>query len=139
MDLNEIEAAVLALPPEQRGHLLDSLLTSLDDVADQTDPEEVERAWIAEAERRRQQFLSGESNGIPAEEAIARARADLGSSAGMPDYDAEQNTGTEVQRAWMVEAESRHCEYLAGGVDAIPASEALTQVRAELGGSATGG
>ncbi|HEX8454014.1 MAG TPA: addiction module protein [Longimicrobium sp.] len=51
----------------------------------------------------------------------------------------EFELSAESQRAWIEEAESRYQEYLAGGIDVIPASEALAQVRAELGGSATGG
>jgi hypothetical protein len=45
----------------------------------------------------------------------------------------------ELQRAWIEEAEGRFEEYLAGGINVIPAAEALAQVRAELAGSATGG
>ncbi|HLM66109.1 MAG TPA: addiction module protein, partial [Longimicrobium sp.] len=46
--------------------------TSSDD-----DPDEVTRAWIAEAERRYQRFLRGESQAVPAAEAPARVRARL--------------------------------------------------------------
>jgi hypothetical protein len=77
LDLNELEDAVLALPPERRGYLLDRLLASLDDVADSTDPKEVERAWIEEADHRYQEYLTGEVGTITAAEALG-ARGDGG-------------------------------------------------------------
>jgi hypothetical protein len=51
----------------------------------------------------------------------------------------ESDLCAESECGWIGEAEGRFQEYLAGGIEVIPASEALAQVRAELGGSATGG
>ena len=51
---------------------VDADATSLDD-----DPDEVERAWITEAERRYERFLRGETQAVPAAEALARVRARL--------------------------------------------------------------
>jgi hypothetical protein len=42
-----------------------------------------------------------------------------------------EEDGPEVEQAWIEEAERRYAEYLAGGIEVIPASEALAQVRAE--------
>lgn len=39
---------------------------------------------------------------------------------------------SEIEQAWEEEAERRYQQYLAGEMDALPASEALAQVRAEL-------
>lgn len=133
LDLNELEAAVLALPPEQRGYLAERLLASLDDETELDDPEVVERAWIEEVKRREQRFLAGETRELPAAEALARVRAGLRRSPGNPDEALSSEDEAEVQRAWIEEAESRYQEYLAGGAEVIPASEALAQVRAELG------
>jgi hypothetical protein len=129
---SELEAAVLALPSEQRGDLAERLIASLDDESDLEDPEVVERAWLEEIKRRQQRLLAGKTKLVPAAEAIARARAGVRR---VPDNGAEgcdSDETEEVQRAWVEEAERRYQEYLAGGVEVIPASEALAQVRAEL-------
>ena len=40
---------------------------------------------------------------------------------------------TEIEQAWEEEAERRYRQYLAGKMDAIPAADALSEIRAELG------
>jgi hypothetical protein len=77
LDLNELEAAVLALPPEQRGRIAKRLLASLDNECDPEHPAVVERAWIEEVKRREHRFLAGETREVPAAEALARVRAGL--------------------------------------------------------------
>lgn len=78
--LQELEAAVLALEPHEREYLLQRLILSLDDQDGLNNPEEVERAWLEEVERRRARLLSGETKAGPAEEALARVRARLRSA-----------------------------------------------------------
>lgn len=80
MDLKQIEAAALALSPDERAELAARLLESVHVDGDWKDREEVERAWIEEAKRRSQLFHSGEMKGVPAAEAIAQARAVLHSA-----------------------------------------------------------
>jgi putative addiction module component (TIGR02574 family) len=66
-------AAVLELPPEERAAIKDAVEQSLDE---QVDPE-----WVAELNRRRQGYLSGERPGIPAEEVYRQLRAEFGKPA----------------------------------------------------------
>jgi len=77
LDLKQVEAAALALSPDERAELAARLLESIHVDGDWKHPEEVERAWVEEAKRRSERFHSGDSKGIPAAEAIAQARAAL--------------------------------------------------------------
>lgn len=70
-NLEVLETEVLQLPPVERSHLLERLISSLD-----TDPE-VEEAWEREADRREAELESGSVSDIPGQEAIARLRARL--------------------------------------------------------------
>jgi len=69
---------LLQLSAEDRALIADELDASLD-VEDERDatPEEVERAWAEEIERRVQDVLEGRSHGRPAADAIAEIRARL--------------------------------------------------------------
>lgn len=69
--LEAVEAQALKLAAEERAQLADRLIASL------FEDHEVEGAWAAEVERRIAEIESGRSKLIPAEEAIARARAAL--------------------------------------------------------------
>lgn len=80
LDLKQVEAAALALSPDERAELAARLLESIHEDGDWKDPAEVERAWVEEAQRRSQLFHSGEMKGVPAAEAIAQARAALHSA-----------------------------------------------------------
>ncbi len=71
MKLDVLEAEVLQLPPVERSHLLERLISSLDSYP------EVDAAWEREAERREAELESGVSRSIPASEAIPRLRARL--------------------------------------------------------------
>jgi putative addiction module component (TIGR02574 family) len=68
-ELEMVEAQALKLSPEERAHLADRLIASL------FQDQEVEEGWAAEVERRIEDIESGRSRMIPADEAIARARA----------------------------------------------------------------
>ena len=71
--LPEIENNALRLPPEDRARLAVRLLTSLEETAESA--EEIEKLWIAEAERRFRELRSGAVQGIPAREVFAELRA----------------------------------------------------------------
>lgn len=74
MSIEQLEAEVLKLPADERARLAEKLLESL--AGEETD-ESVEQAWIEEAHRRYQEMLDGAVVGIPADEAIERARERL--------------------------------------------------------------
>lgn len=71
MKLDVLEAEVLQLPPVERSHLLERLISSLDSYP------EVDAAWEREADRREAELESGVSEAIPSSEAIPRLRAKL--------------------------------------------------------------
>jgi len=77
LSLKQIEAEALHLPVEERADLAQRLFASLegDDVLE--DAGDVEQAWLEEGERRYQRYLAGETQPVPAAEAIARVRARL--------------------------------------------------------------
>lgn len=74
LDVNELEVAVLALPPDQRSYLIERLQESLDGLDEPDVPVEMERAWADLAERRYQAYLAGQVRAVPADEALARIR-----------------------------------------------------------------
>jgi putative addiction module component (TIGR02574 family) len=69
----EIENDTLRLSDEERARLAVRLLRSLEEEAES--PEQVEKLWLAEAERRFQELREGVVQGIPAGEVFARLRA----------------------------------------------------------------
>jgi len=73
--LADIEDDALRLPPEDRARLAVQLLASLEESVES--PEEIEKLWLAEAERRFEELRNGTVQGIPAHEVFARARAKL--------------------------------------------------------------
>ena len=73
-DAAEVLRDALALPPEARAALVDSLIESLDRVID----EGAEEAWLEEIYRRLQQIDSGAVQLIPWEDARRRLRTRLG-------------------------------------------------------------
>lgn len=73
--LAEIEDDALRLPPEDRARLAVDLLASLEEIVES--PEEIEKLWLAEAERRFQELRDGVVQGIPAQEVFAQLRAKL--------------------------------------------------------------
>jgi len=61
------------LPAEDRARLAVRILSSLEETMES--PEEIEKLWIAEAERRFQELRDGVVKGIPAREVFAELRA----------------------------------------------------------------
>lgn len=74
--LERIEVEALHLPAPDRARLAHLLIESLGD-QEAEDPEEVDRAWEAEIQRRLAELRAGEVQAVPAEEVLARARARL--------------------------------------------------------------
>ena len=71
MDAKELEAEALKLPYDERERIACALMLSLD-----SDPEVV-RLWVAEAERRYEDYLEGRTEAVPGDEALRRIRASL--------------------------------------------------------------
>ncbi len=67
--LEKIEVAALALPPQERAFLADRLLGSLNG----TILSEVDEAWILEAEFRYSEYKKGHRRGIDAADVLAEA------------------------------------------------------------------
>jgi len=64
----ELEAAILALPRDERARLAERLIASLDQ------EEEIQEAWRAEVERRLHAYRNDEMEAIPADEVLDEAR-----------------------------------------------------------------
>jgi putative addiction module component (TIGR02574 family) len=75
--LAEIEDDALKLPDEDRARLAVRLLASLEEEAES--PEEIEKLWLVEAERRFQELRAGVVQGVPAKDVFAQLRAKLSS------------------------------------------------------------
>ncbi len=71
MELNRVAHEALRLPPEERAKLAHKLLLSLDALSE----EELEQAWLVEADRRARELDRGEVLPVPAEEVRRKARA----------------------------------------------------------------
>lgn len=67
--LEKVEQDALSLPPEQRAFLADRLLSSLSGEV----LSDVDAAWVAEAERRYQEYKEGKRAPIPAADVFAEA------------------------------------------------------------------
>jgi hypothetical protein len=73
LTLEELESQVLQLDFESRAALAEALLRSLEDLSDK----ENEQLWLAEAQRRRQELLSGQAKLRDGETVLLRAAAEL--------------------------------------------------------------
>ncbi|MGB5439069.1 MAG: addiction module protein [Gammaproteobacteria bacterium] len=71
--IEDIENEIRSLSVDDRMHLLRDLIADLDGGMD----EDVEKAWLEEAERRYKALKEGEVELIPAEDVFTRARAQL--------------------------------------------------------------
>lgn len=71
--MSELERDALQLPAEERARLAIRLLRSLDETGE--DPDEVEKFWVVEAERRAREIQAGSVKAIPAEEVLDRFRS----------------------------------------------------------------
>ena len=71
--IEDIEYEIHLLSVDDRMHLLRDLIVDLDEGMD----EDVEKAWLEEAERRYKELKDGEVELIPVEEVFTRARTRL--------------------------------------------------------------
>lgn len=71
--IQEIENEVLALPPQERAIIAEHIIRSLDD---EEDPD-VERLWIAEAERRYKEYKEGNVKTRPSALIFKEARSKI--------------------------------------------------------------
>jgi putative addiction module component (TIGR02574 family) len=69
--IDALEKEVLRLPAKERARLADLLLSSLDELSES----DLERVWLAEAQRRAEQIDSGATQLIPFEEVDKKARS----------------------------------------------------------------
>lgn len=70
-----IESEALSLSRDERVRLAIHLLDSIEE-RQEMDPQQVEKAWIAEANRRYQAYLNGDEQSIPAEDVFAKLKVD---------------------------------------------------------------
>jgi putative addiction module component (TIGR02574 family) len=73
MTIRALEKEVLELPPKSRARFAEKIIESIDDYAGP----EIEKAWTQEIGRRVEEIKSGKAKGIPAEEAMTKARRAL--------------------------------------------------------------
>jgi putative addiction module component (TIGR02574 family) len=71
MDFASVEQQALGLSTDERARLAQELLESLDALG----PDELQRLWLDEAERRAAQTDRGETTLVPAEVVAKKARA----------------------------------------------------------------
>jgi putative addiction module component (TIGR02574 family) len=73
MTIRALEKEVLDLPPRSRIRFAEKIIESIDDFTSK----EIETAWAEETERRVKDIESGKVKGIPAAQAMAKARRAL--------------------------------------------------------------
>ena len=71
--MSDLERDALQLPAEDRARLAVSLICSLEEMDEEQ--EEIEKLWVAEAERRSREIQTGSVKMIPAEEVFKRIRS----------------------------------------------------------------
>jgi len=69
-NVKKLAKQAMSLPTESRAQLADLLVESLD--AEELGP--IDRLWVAEAKRRRDEVRSGRVESIPGDEALQRVR-----------------------------------------------------------------
>ena len=80
MSVDQLTKEALALSPNERVVLAETLLLTIDETHDST----VDEAIIVELERRLQDFREGNVTGIPVEDALRKARETLVYNDGKP-------------------------------------------------------
>jgi putative addiction module component (TIGR02574 family) len=73
--VKEIATAAMKLDSKKRARLAAQLIESLREEEEKLSPEEWEKLWAREAERRLEELRQGKAKEIPSEEVFARARA----------------------------------------------------------------
>lgn len=75
-DIAQVEQALLELAPDDRAAVIERGLLSLDDV-DDTEQVDIDAAWLAEVNRRVDEYVSGDTKLVDADEHFAQIRAKL--------------------------------------------------------------
>lgn len=75
-EVAEVERALLALTPEDRAAVIERGLLSLEDI-DDADQADIDAAWLAEVNRRVDEYVSGDTKLVDADEHFAQIRARL--------------------------------------------------------------
>jgi len=75
MNLATLEKEVLNLDIHSRGRLLSLLMQSLKNESEDISPEEHEKLWAEESERRMEEMESGKVAAIPLNETLREARS----------------------------------------------------------------
>jgi len=70
IDLEQLTQEALSLPPDAKVALIELLLQSLDN-------DEIDEAWINEAEKRYEELQTGKVKGLPADEVFRQLRKEL--------------------------------------------------------------
>ncbi len=78
LTVHELEAEARHLTSAERADLAQRLFASLEDEEPAGSETEVEQAWLDEADRRYERYRAGETQAVPAADALARVRARLG-------------------------------------------------------------
>ncbi len=68
-DLNEVLKQAMSLDARERAALAERMLASLDELS----PQEADRLWAEEAQRRLDEYRAGRARAIPAEEVHKKA------------------------------------------------------------------
>ncbi len=79
LPMQDIEAAALQMPPEERGRLASRLLQSLEPAPNDS-PANIAKAWDKEVARRIEAMDAGLTEPIPYEQVRAELRAMIGAS-----------------------------------------------------------
>ncbi len=74
MTTEEIVAAALKLEHKERAELASRLIRSLDEEEEKFSPEECERLWLEESERRLEELEQSRVKGIPGEQVMRELR-----------------------------------------------------------------
>jgi putative addiction module component (TIGR02574 family) len=75
-EVAKVERALLALAPDERAAVIERGPLSLDDV-DSTDQADIDAAWLAEIDRRVDEYVSGDTKLVDADQHFAQIRAKL--------------------------------------------------------------
>lgn len=78
LTIHELEAEARHLSAAERAELAQRLFATLEDEEPSEAEADVEQAWLQEADHRYQRYLAGETQSVPAADALARVRARLG-------------------------------------------------------------
>ena len=134
--LEEIKAAVLALPREERAEIVGAAMESL------ADPGPLGDAWRVELDRREAEYEQGEAEMINHDEVFARVAdlkheaLDLGRNEREELVEAllsSLDRTEEIDQAWREEVHRRYEAFRAGKIRSVEHDEVVTRFQARFG------